>query len=108
MTYLELGATGDDPVVWAFLPELLENSPHLEALVFGEVHYDDPYDRALRQCWNPPQSVPSCLLFHLKEIEFKFFEGQKDELKLLDYFLNNAKVLEKVNMNYSNGHRNWT
>ncbi|XP_058211568.1 F-box/FBD/LRR-repeat protein At3g26920-like [Rhododendron vialii] len=108
MTYLELGATGDDTVVWTLLPELLEKSPYLGALVFGEVHSGEPFGREPVQCWNPPQSVPSCLLFHLKEIEFKFFEGQKDELKLLDYFLNIAKVWEKVNMHYYNRHRNWT
>ncbi|KAI8570788.1 hypothetical protein RHMOL_Rhmol01G0064200 [Rhododendron molle] len=97
MTYLEVGPTGNDTVVWALLPELLKNSPRLGALVFGGIHSGAPrsFGRELVQCWNPPESVPSCLLFHLKEIEFKYFEGQKDELKLLDYFLNNAQVLEK-------------
>ncbi|XP_058216668.1 uncharacterized protein LOC131327527 [Rhododendron vialii] len=108
MTYLELGPSGGDTVVWALLTELLENSPLLGSLVFGEVDSGDPIGPELLHRWNPPQSVPSCLLFHLKEIEFKFFEGENYELELLDYFLNNAKVLEKVNVCHHNRHRNWS
>ncbi|KAI8570787.1 hypothetical protein RHMOL_Rhmol01G0064100 [Rhododendron molle] len=109
VTYLELGPSGGDTVVWALLTELLENSPRLVSLVFGEVDSSDPVGLGpmFVQCWNPPRSVPSCLLFHLKEIEFKRFVGEKDELELLDYFLNNARVLEKVNVCYRNRHRNW-
>ncbi|KAE9451998.1 hypothetical protein C3L33_16116, partial [Rhododendron williamsianum] len=51
--------------------------------------------------WNPPQNVPSCLLSHLKVIEIRFFEGEKEEWEMVQYFLCNAKVLEKVHMRYS-------
>ncbi|KAI8570784.1 hypothetical protein RHMOL_Rhmol01G0063800 [Rhododendron molle] len=63
----------------------------IDSVIRYTVHSQELYGRELPQCWNPPQSVPSCLLFHLKEIEFKFFEGQEDELKLSDCFLSNAK-----------------
>ncbi|KAG5564491.1 hypothetical protein RHGRI_000613 [Rhododendron griersonianum] len=56
---------------WKLLPELLENSPHLGTLVFEKV------------------------------IEIRFFEGEKEEWEMVEYFLCNAKVLEKVNMHYS-------
>ncbi|KAI8570783.1 hypothetical protein RHMOL_Rhmol01G0063700 [Rhododendron molle] len=112
MTYLELGATGDDTVVWTLLPELLENSPHLGALVFGEVSgaWYVPVNLLLESLHSVGIHLKVYLLvcFFTSRRWFKSFEGQKDELKLLDYFLNNAKVLEKVNMRYSNQHRDWT
>ncbi|XP_059623844.1 F-box/LRR-repeat protein At4g14103-like isoform X2 [Cornus florida] len=40
--------------------------------------------------------VPCCLLMHLQEIGFNFFQGLSDELKLTEYFLRNAKVLHTM------------
>ncbi|KAI8570786.1 hypothetical protein RHMOL_Rhmol01G0064000 [Rhododendron molle] len=74
---------------------------------FMEVDSGAPIGPELVHCWNPPQCVPSCLLFHLKEIKFRCLVGEKDELELLDYFLNNARVLEKVNLCHSDRHTDW-
>lgn len=45
--------------------------------------------------WKPPRNVPTCVVSHLKVIEFFYFEGDKAELKMLVYFLKNGKVFEK-------------
>ncbi|KAI8570804.1 hypothetical protein RHMOL_Rhmol01G0065400 [Rhododendron molle] len=105
LTDLELG---ERPafIGWKFLPKLLENSPLLESLVFKEGIRDRNSGWPLY--WNPPQNVPSCLLSHLKEIEIRFFGGEKEEWKMVEYYLNNAKVLEKVNMHYAGSEREWT
>ncbi|XP_058179574.1 F-box/FBD/LRR-repeat protein At3g26920-like [Rhododendron vialii] len=97
MTYLELGAMPNDG--WKLLPELLENSPYLGTLVFEKGLRDENWYYPLD--WNPPQNVPSCLLSHLKVIEIRFFEGEREEWEMVQYFLCNAKVLEKVHMHYS-------
>ncbi|KAE9461912.1 hypothetical protein C3L33_06181, partial [Rhododendron williamsianum] len=89
--------------------EFLENSPCLETLVFKEglgYLYDcEEFERLHR---SPARNVPSCLLFHLKEIEISDFRGEK-EWEIVDYFLQNAKVLEKVNIDYGyRGDSKWT
>ncbi|XP_058179356.1 F-box/LRR-repeat protein At4g14103-like isoform X2 [Rhododendron vialii] len=106
--YLTDLALGERPfgIGWKSLPKLLENSPLLESLVFKEGIRDRDYGSPLH--WNPPQNVPSCLLSHLKEIEIRFFGGEKEEWEMVEYFLNNAKVLEKVNMHYAGSEREWT
>lgn len=40
--------------------------------------------------------MPPCLVTHLKVIEIVGFQGFKEELKLLTYFLKNGEVLEKL------------
>ncbi|KAH7843681.1 hypothetical protein Vadar_019501 [Vaccinium darrowii] len=45
---------------------------------------------------HPPQNVPSCLLSSLKVIKFDNFQGDSGELKMVEYFLKNAEVLEKL------------
>ncbi|XP_058179438.1 F-box/LRR-repeat protein At4g14103-like isoform X2 [Rhododendron vialii] len=106
MTYLELGDVRG--VRWKFLPELLENSPRLETLVFKEgLGYE--YGMFPQSSWNLAQNVvPSCLLFHLKVMEITDFNGSKEEWEIVDYFLQNAKVLEKLNIDYGCGGSKWT
>ncbi|GAV68619.1 F-box domain-containing protein/LRR_2 domain-containing protein/FBD domain-containing protein [Cephalotus follicularis] len=75
------------------LPYLLERCSNLEYLVFngvgpvrGLVYSGD---------WNPPDVVPSCLLFHLKEIKIDFSWWEK-ELEFVKYCLQNARFLMKL------------
>ncbi|XP_058179456.1 F-box protein At4g22280-like isoform X2 [Rhododendron vialii] len=105
MTCLELGEIFN--VKWEFLLELLENSPRLETLVFKEgLGYDcEVFTQLL---WNPARNVPSCLLSHLKVIGISDFGSGKEEWQMVDYFLQNAKVLEKVNIDYGYGGSKWT
>ncbi|GMJ11502.1 hypothetical protein like AT3G59200 [Hibiscus trionum] len=43
-----------------------------------------------------PEKVPSCVLFHLKEIEVPSFEGDKHMFAMISYLLNHGRVLEKL------------
>ncbi|KAE9461913.1 hypothetical protein C3L33_06180, partial [Rhododendron williamsianum] len=104
MTCLELGDMYE--VQWEFLLELLENSPHLETLVFKEGLGN--YGVFTQLLWNPAPNVPSCLLFHLKVIGISDFRGEKEEWRMVDYLLQKAKVLEKVNIDYGDGGSKWT
>ncbi|XP_059623821.1 putative F-box/FBD/LRR-repeat protein At5g22670 isoform X2 [Cornus florida] len=45
------------------------------------------------------QEVPCCLLMHLQEIEITGFRGLNDELRLIQYFLKNGRVLHKMAIN---------
>ncbi|XP_059624773.1 putative FBD-associated F-box protein At3g50710 [Cornus florida] len=97
LTYLELGVLDEgDTDGWELLPELLERAPKLETLVCKELlyHGHDCYTKHQFR-WHTPSIVPSCLLFHLKVIEIRYFYGTSDELKMAGYFLKNAKVLKR-------------
>ncbi|KAK8620788.1 hypothetical protein V6N13_067249 [Hibiscus sabdariffa] len=41
-----------------------------------------------------PEKVPSCLLFHLKEIQIRYFDGNEDMLEMISYFLEHASFLD--------------
>ncbi|KAG5564501.1 hypothetical protein RHGRI_000622 [Rhododendron griersonianum] len=100
--FLQLGFSTE----WEFLLELLENSPHLETLVFKEGLGN--FGVFTQLLWNPAPNVPSCLLFHLKVIGISDFRGEKEEWRMVDYLLQKAKVLEKVNIDYCDGGSKWT
>ncbi|XP_059669373.1 putative FBD-associated F-box protein At3g50710 [Cornus florida] len=84
-------------VRWDLLPNVLESSPQLKTLVFEELHLAER-EEGHHKHWHSPQRVPSCLLFHLKVIEIKWFTGERDEFNVVKYFLKNAKVLKKLAM----------
>ncbi|GKV22701.1 hypothetical protein SLEP1_g32549 [Rubroshorea leprosula] len=80
------------------LQNFLAQSHRLEILVL-ELRSGDDIDEPLK--WNPDpwyelkDSGASCLL-SLKTIEIRSFEGSEDEVKMVEYFLENARVLEKL------------
>ncbi|KAK8651508.1 hypothetical protein V6N13_141109 [Hibiscus sabdariffa] len=41
-----------------------------------------------------PEEVPSCLLFQLKEIQIRYFDGNEDMLEMISYFLEHASCLD--------------
>ncbi|KAK8545707.1 hypothetical protein V6N13_066976 [Hibiscus sabdariffa] len=41
-----------------------------------------------------PEEVPSCLLFQLKEIKIRYFEGNEQMFEMISYFLSHGSVLE--------------
>lgn len=51
--------------------------------------------------WCEPQSIPCCLSLHLQVIELTGFEGNEDELKMVEYLLGNAEVLKTFTINSS-------
>ncbi|XP_042477821.1 F-box/LRR-repeat protein At3g59190-like [Macadamia integrifolia] len=83
---------------WGMLPCLLECSPGLEVLQFyeGLVHSDG--QRKFN--WDSPQSVPYCLLSHLKSIEISEFEGHDQEFEVIKFLVNNASILERLVVNF--------
>ncbi|KAA3485677.1 F-box protein isoform X1 [Gossypium australe] len=71
-----------------WLVEFLHCAPNLETLTLNF-----PVDT--RTQWNAlPIQVPSCLSFHLKEIEISCFEPHM--IEMVSYFLDNAMVLENL------------
>lgn len=44
-------------------------------------------------CWMEPSCVPECLLFHLKTLEWRDYEGTKVEKEVAIYILKNARRL---------------
>ncbi|XP_057725178.1 probable FBD-associated F-box protein At1g32375 isoform X3 [Arachis stenosperma] len=46
--------------------------------------------------WTPPTCVPDCLASQLTKIEFKGYEGSKDELGFIAYILKSGIVLQTV------------
>ncbi|KAK9268851.1 hypothetical protein L1049_000615 [Liquidambar formosana] len=96
VTHLELGV--DVEKGWQLLPSLLQNTPNLESLFFREGL--EPLRDGKFQ-WTPPESVTRCLLFSLKRIKIWEFQGRREELKLVEYFLENAKVLHELQISTS-------
>ncbi|KAK2997579.1 hypothetical protein RJ639_026060 [Escallonia herrerae] len=92
---------------WKLLPSLLESTPNLEVLVFedgllplnwgGNGHFELDWSE-LR--------VPDCLIWMLKTIKINGLSGGlTEELKLIKYFLENAKVLETMTIRCAYGER---
>ncbi|GAV72921.1 LRR_2 domain-containing protein/FBD domain-containing protein [Cephalotus follicularis] len=91
LTRLEIDA--DEQTMAQGLPELLERCPNLENIFYKGlgVNRDGLYSGD----WNPPEVVPSCLLFQLKEIVIYLTCWEK-EVKMVKYFLKNARVLRNL------------
>ncbi|KAK3000355.1 hypothetical protein RJ639_021392 [Escallonia herrerae] len=81
---------------WKLLPSLLENTPNLEVLVFedGLLPFNWRGNGHFKYNWREPRRVPHCLLRMLKTIKINGVSGGlTEELKLIKYFLKNAKPL---------------
>ena len=52
----------------------------------------------LECCWKPPNHVPKCLLSCLTMVYFRGFEGLKYQLRVVEYILNNARVLKMMDI----------
>ncbi|XP_027158501.1 F-box/LRR-repeat protein At4g14103-like [Coffea eugenioides] len=80
---------------WKMLPSLFGCSPSLQELVLGEVAWDgnlQEFECLLQQV------ILVCFIQHLKEIEIRRFCKEEYEFKLVEYFLRNAKALQKVTL----------
>lgn len=50
--------------------------------------------------WYPPESVPACLLLSLETIIIHDFFGKNCEIDLVEYLLENAKVLKQMTIHF--------
>ncbi|XVF03934.1 hypothetical protein REPUB_Repub05bG0036200 [Reevesia pubescens] len=92
LTYLNLD--GCFYVGWErVLPHLLPCFPCLEALVF-KVNFHHQFLSNASILALPSNRFPSFLWSQLKTLKILSFEGKKNELQMVEYFLKNAKVLE--------------
>ncbi|KAI3968363.1 hypothetical protein MKW92_042687 [Papaver armeniacum] len=70
--------------------KFLQFTPNLESLVIvGGLPRNTVNENAITL-----NIVPRCLLLHLTTIKVRKFEGVPEELKLVKYFLENARILE--------------
>ncbi|KAK2984822.1 hypothetical protein RJ640_004647 [Escallonia rubra] len=93
LAYLQLGGLDIDG--WSFLVTLLEMTPNLKFLDITRGFYDEEGSYECFKEWIHGRE-PVCLSLHLKKIELWEFSGEEDEVKLVEYFLTNAKVLEQI------------
>ncbi|MBA0797397.1 hypothetical protein Gohar_008104 [Gossypium harknessii] len=84
--YLGVGFNGRE----TWLVEFLHCVPNLKTLTLNFPDDAGTRWKALRM------KVPSCLSFHLKEIEISCFDTRM--IEMVSYFLDNAMVLEKLIM----------
>ncbi|XP_016684667.1 F-box/LRR-repeat protein At3g59190 isoform X1 [Gossypium hirsutum] len=82
--YLGVGFNGRE----TWLVEFLHCVPNLKTLTLNFPDDAGTRWKALRM------KVPSCLSFHLKEIEISYFDPRM--IEMVSYFLDNAMVLEKL------------
>ncbi|XP_062011818.1 putative FBD-associated F-box protein At3g50710 [Rosa rugosa] len=80
---------------WELLKELLRRSPKLEYLVLELKDFICSTAPSSHQ-WSPPESIPICLLTHLKTVSIRGFKGKLDEMDVAKYLLNNGEVLKKM------------
>nr|XP_028956368.1 FBD-associated F-box protein At5g22730-like [Malus domestica] len=96
---------------WDLLTQLLKKSPNLESLVIENKEDEEcvkdygEHDRYLRNVlysehrWRTTESVPICLISHLKTITIRGFKGYPHVKKVAKYLLKNGKVLTKMTVN---------
>ncbi|XP_073292554.1 F-box/FBD/LRR-repeat protein At1g51370-like isoform X2 [Primulina huaijiensis] len=72
----------------AFL-EFLHSTPYLQWIKLNMWMWND-YDYDL------VESMPCCIVSHLKEVEFRGFKGEKPHVHLADFLLKNAVELKKM------------
>ncbi|CAI9776975.1 unnamed protein product [Fraxinus pennsylvanica] len=86
LTFLELSAFD-----LRILPNILERAPQLEELVIHKHGFDDE-----AVLYTLPETLPVCLLEHIRNIEFKKFIGSEHDFELVKYLLQNGKVLKRM------------
>ncbi|KAL3529732.1 hypothetical protein ACH5RR_009054 [Cinchona calisaya] len=84
----------DHFLYWKTLPALFEKAPKLEAFVFHLIQDSASEDMEFECLFLV--AFPICCIKQLKEIEFKSFEKNEYEFKLVEYFLRNGTALKKM------------
>ncbi|KAL3638524.1 hypothetical protein CASFOL_017895 [Castilleja foliolosa] len=76
-----------------FLNKFLEAADNLEVLIIRQVEDNLKH-------WIEPEEVPTCVLSHLRTITIEQFGYTEQEFNMILYLLRNAKVLERVKINF--------
>ncbi|KAG5376109.1 hypothetical protein IGI04_040705, partial [Brassica rapa subsp. trilocularis] len=106
LVHLEL--CGCSPKWWDLLTWILKSSPKLQVLklnqeeCFCSVKPIERWWEELNTCpikpmegrWGQLSSVPECLTFHLNTFEWNYYNGRREEKKLVAYILRTAKRLK--------------
>ncbi|KAF9606006.1 hypothetical protein IFM89_021332, partial [Coptis chinensis] len=86
---------------------LSRSYPNLQTL---SILVENLYDKAtisnianVDECWKPTQLPPEDILNSLKTVDIENFKGSDGELYLVRFLLENAKILEKMNICCSDG-----
>ncbi|KAL7605933.1 hypothetical protein Lser_V15G15589 [Lactuca serriola] len=72
---------------WILVTQILESSPELEHLCFEELEDNG---------WIEPESVPTCMLSHLRTMKITKCKGRKCDIQFLEYILGNSEVLKTI------------
>ncbi|CAA7028110.1 unnamed protein product [Microthlaspi erraticum] len=91
---LHLVLCGGTPQWWDLMVWLLETSPKLQVLKICSASNDGTCGILSIDEWGEPRSVPECLMFHLHTFKCEYFEIRDDETKLVEYILENARLLK--------------
>ncbi|CAN7006166.1 unnamed protein product [Brassica rapa subsp. trilocularis] len=76
---------------------MLESSPKLKVLKLNKCKlHRFVYAKHIEYPWGKPSSVPECLLFHLNTFEWNFYNGCREEKKMVAYILRHAKRLKSA------------
>ncbi|RID41087.1 hypothetical protein BRARA_J01074, partial [Brassica rapa] len=106
LVHLEL--CGCSPKWWDLLTWILKSSPKLQVLklnqeeCFCSVKPIERWWEELNTCpiklmegrWGQLSSVPECLTFHLNTFEWNYYNGRREEKKLVAYIQRTAKRLK--------------
>ncbi|ESQ43285.1 hypothetical protein EUTSA_v10016046mg [Eutrema salsugineum] len=80
---------------WAnLLACILNDAPRLQSLKLDSKHSGRHYDDPIMNHWIEPKVVPECLSKHLEILEWRPYEGRKQERKVAAYILANATCLK--------------
>ncbi|GMJ11454.1 hypothetical protein like AT2G26030 [Hibiscus trionum] len=79
--------THDRQRTW--IVEFIHRTPNLKTLILDLPSKSEGFE-------SMPTIVPSCLLFQIKQIEIKHFEGEEPTFEMVSYFLKHGSVLEKL------------
>ncbi|WZY81204.1 hypothetical protein YC2023_027588 [Brassica napus] len=95
LVHLELCASVEK---WCeLLNWMLESSPKLKVLKLNKCKlHRFVYAKHIEYPWGKPSSVPECLLFHLNTFEWNFYNGCREEKKMVAYILRHAKRLKSA------------
>ncbi|GAY64060.1 hypothetical protein CUMW_230650 [Citrus unshiu] len=89
LTFLEVKLAGSG---WRVLPIILHSSPNLERLLVDKECWFEITKEQFG--WIESDCVPQCLLQRVKKIEIIRVQGDEDEQRVIEYFLQQCKCLE--------------